>query len=183
MLNGYTIEAGFPGFIQSVEKESLIKVMKKMGAYKTMGRGENRRTMCNPYIWVLVAMELNPMLYAEVVTWLTDKLILNRIEAGDKYNVLSRAISRFPDADYTRMAKGLNWIVFNEHESMIRNRATQEQLKELEMLQSNLAFCIEMGTISSFSDLINMMGAIYKKKWGSGAVSSKNIKSSNNGNK
>lgn len=180
---GYTIEAGFPGFIQSVEKESLIKVMKKMGAYKTMGRGENRRTMCNPYIWVLVAMELNPMLYAEVVTWLTDKLILNRIEAGDKYNVLSRAISRFPDADYTRMAKGLNWIVFNEHESMIRNRATQEQLKELEMLQSNLAFCIEMGTISSFSDLINMMGTIYKKKWGSGAVSSKNIKSSNNGNK
>lgn len=174
---GYTIEAGFPGFIQSVEKESLIKVMKKMGAYKTMGRGENRRTMCNPYIWVLVAMELNPMLYAEVVTWLTDKLILNRIEAGDKYNVLSRAISRFPDADYTRMAKGLNWIVFNEHESMIRNRATQEQLKELEMLQSNLAFCIEMGTISSFSDLINMMGTIYKKKWGSGAVSSKNIKS------
>lgn len=173
---GYTIEAGFPGFIQSVEKESLIKVMKKMGAYKTMGRGENRRTMCNPYIWVLVAMELNPMLYAEVVTWLTDKLILNRIEAGDKYNVLSRAISRFPDADYSKMAKGLNWIVFNEHESMIRNRATQEQLKELETLQSNLAFCIEMGTISSFSNLMNMMRSIYVKKWGEEAVTSKNVK-------
>lgn len=26
---GYKIESGFPGFIQSVEKESLIKVMKK----------------------------------------------------------------------------------------------------------------------------------------------------------
>lgn len=173
---GYKIESGFPGFIQSVEKESLIKVMKKMGAYKTMGRGENRRTMCNPYIWVLVAMELNPMLYAEVVTWLTDKLILNRIEAGDKYNVLSRAISRFPDADYSKMAKGLNWIVFNEHESMIRNRATQEQLKELETLQSNLAFCIEMGTISSFSNLMNMMRSIYVKKWGEEAVTSKNVK-------
>lgn len=81
------------------------------------------------------------------------------------------------------MADKLNWIVFNKHGYVLDGRATQEQLKELEMLQSNLAFCIEMGTISSFSDLINMMGTIYKKKWGSGAVSSKNIKSSNNGNK
>lgn len=53
--------------MEIVEKDSLIKEMKKVGAYKTIGRGENRRTVCYPYAWVLVAMDLNPMVYAEVV--------------------------------------------------------------------------------------------------------------------
>lgn len=162
---GYMIETGFPVFMEMVEKESLIKVMKKFGAYKTVGRGENRRTMCNPYIWVLVAMELNPMLYAEVVTWLTDKLILNRIEAGDRYNALSRAASRFKDVDYVKIAKGLNYIVFNIHESMIRNKATEAELKELEQTQGNLIWAIDMGYIKSFDELVDMMRKMYKKKW------------------
>ena len=64
-------------FMEDVHNTSLLKVLKGCKAYKTAGRGENKTVMCNPYIWVLVAMELNPQLYAKVVTWLTDKLILN----------------------------------------------------------------------------------------------------------
>jgi hypothetical protein len=160
-------------FMDMVESESLIKVMKWYKAYKTTGRGENRNVMCDPYIWVLVAIELNPMLYAEVTGWLNDKLILDRIGIGDKYNTLSRAVSIFDDVDYAEMADKLNWIIFNKHGYVLDNRATQEQLKELETLQSNLAFCIEMGTISSFSNLMNMMRSIYVKKWGEEAVTSK----------
>ena len=163
-------------FMDMVESESLIKVMKWYKAYKTTGRGENRNVMCDPYIWVLVAIELNPMLYAEVTGWLNDKLILDRIGIGDKYNTLSRAVSIFDDVDYAEMADKLNWIIFNKHGYVLDNRATQEQLKELETLQSNLAFCIEMGTISSFSNLMNMMRSIYVKKWGEEAVTSKKVK-------
>lgn len=163
-------------FMDMVESESLIKVMKWYKAYKTTGRGENRNVMCDPYIWVLVAVELNPMLYAEVTGWLNDKLILDRIGIGDKYNTLSRAVSIFDNVDYAEMADKLNWIVFNKHGYVLDGRATQEQLKELETLQSNLAFCIEMGTISSFSNLMNMMRSIYVKKWGEEAVTSKNVK-------
>lgn len=60
-------------FMDIVENNSLIKVMKWYNAYKTTGRGTNRNVMCDPYIWVLVAIELNPMLYAEVTGWLNDK--------------------------------------------------------------------------------------------------------------
>lgn len=163
---GYLVNTPLPVFMEMVEKESLVKIMKRVGAYKTTGRGENRRTMCNPYIWVLVALELNPMLYAEVVMWLTDKLILNRIEAGDRYNMLSRAVATLPDPDYVKMAKGLNWIVFNKHETMIRNKATQDQLKELEMLQAGLAFYIEMGDVKTFGDLLKLMRRKWIDKWG-----------------
>lgn len=151
-------------FIEQVSKKSLIKVLKEYGVYKTVGARNNRHVSCNPYIWVLLAMELNPELYAKVVIWLTDNLIMNRIEAGDKYNALCRAASKFPDVDYRVIAKGLNYIVFNVHETLIRNQATQGQLKELDDLQKMLAFSIDMGYIKSFDELVEEMRKLYKKR-------------------
>ena len=58
-----------------------------------------------------------------------------------------------------------NYIVFNIHESMIRNKATEAELKELEQIQGNLIWAIDMGYIKSFDELIDMMRKMYKKKW------------------
>lgn len=162
---GYMEKTAISGFMEMVDKESLIKVMKKFNAYKTVGRGENRRTVCDPYIWVLIALELNPMLYAEVVTWLTDKLILNRIEVGNWYNTLSRSVSKLDNPDYKKMAMGLNWIVFNDHERNKRNFASNEELKELDYLQHTLVMMIDMGYIKTFDELLKVMRDMYKKKW------------------
>ena len=86
------IKSQISEFMESVSKQGIIKTLKGIGVYKTTGRGENKTVMCNPYIWVLMAMELNPQLYAKVVTWLTDKLILNRIEAGNMCKALNSAL-------------------------------------------------------------------------------------------
>ena len=158
------IKTGFIAFMEEVKSSSLVKVMKKYGVYKTVGARQNKHVSCNPYIWVLLALELNPEIYATVVIWLTDNLIINRIEAGDKYNDLCRAASKFQDVDYRVIAKGLNYIVFNIHETMIRNKATQEELKELDDLQKSLAFAIDMGYIKSFNHLIDEMRLLYLKK-------------------
>lgn len=166
LKEGGFIETDFPVFMKHVEDQSLIKVMKHCGAYKTVGRGDKRTTMCNPYIWVMLALELNPEIYATVVVWLTDSLILKRIEAGDKYNDLCRSASVFKDVDYVKIAKGLNYIVFNIHESQIRNKATQEELKEINDIQKSLAFAIDMGYIKSFDNLISEMRKIWSIKWG-----------------
>lgn len=160
------IRTQFGAFMKDVENNSLVKVMKSCGAYKTKGRGTNRTTMCNPYIWVMIAMELNPELYAKVIIWLTDDLIINRIEAGDRYNELCRACGKFKDVDYRLIARGLNYIIFNEHEVMIRNKATQSELKELDDLQKSLAFSVNMNFIKSFDDLHSVMVKLWKDKWG-----------------
>lgn len=160
------IKAPFCAFMNEVEKTSLVKVMKKYGAYKTSGARENKHTSCNPYIWMLIAMELNPELYATVVLWLGDNLITNRIEAGDKYNDLCRAASKFKDVDYAQMGRALNYVVFNQHEKMLRNKATQEELKEIDNIQKSLAFAIDMGYINSFSGLIGEFRKLWQKKWG-----------------
>lgn len=160
------LETSFVGFMKEVTDSSLVKVLKKYGAYKTVGARKNKQTMCNPYVWMMLALELNPALYAKVVMWLTDNLIINRIEAGDKYNDLCRAISKFKDVDYRSVAKGINYIVFNVHETQIRDTATAEQLKEIDDLQKSLAFAVDMGYIMSMDELIGELRKLWYRKWG-----------------
>jgi hypothetical protein len=148
------IKTDFPDFIKEVELQGIVKILKSCGAYKTTGRGENKRVMCNPYIWVLVAMELNPQLYAKVVTWLTDRLILNRIEAGNFYKSLSCALARIPSPDYKGIAIALNKKIFGRHETGIRNTASEKELAELTRLEDRIAFAIERGYIKSNNEII-----------------------------
>lgn len=140
------INSDFSEFMEDVERDGIVKYLKNKGVYKTTGRGENRTVFCNPYIWVLVAMELNPQIYAKVVMWLTDKLILNRIEAGNLQLSLSQALSRYiPQPDYFSVAIECNKRIFGEHESKIRNTRSQDELKELSRLEDNIAFGITKG--------------------------------------
>jgi hypothetical protein len=141
-------------FMDSVNKDGMVKFLKGCGAYKTTGRGENKTVMCNPYIWVLVAMELNPQLYAKVVTWLTDKLILNRIEAGNMCKALNSALYKIKNTDFSKIAIELNKKVFGKHEAGIRNTRSKEELEKLYRLEDRLAFAIDRGYIKSTEEII-----------------------------
>lgn len=141
-------------FMESVKKEGIIKVLKDIGVYKTTGRGEGRAVMCNPYIWVLVAMELNPQLYAKVVTWLTDKLILNRIEAGNLCRSLNAALYKSGNKDFSVIAIECNKSVFGRHEIGIRNTGSKEQLEQLYRLEDRIAFAIERGYVKTTDEII-----------------------------
>ena len=154
LFEQHFINTDFSDFMEMVQKDGMVKVLKQFGVYKTTGRGENKQSVCNPYIWVLVAMELNPMLYAKVVTWLTDKLILNRIEAGNFYKSLSGALYKIPNPNYSEFAKSLNVKVFGKHETGIRNKGSQKQLSELARVEDNIAYCINKGFYKTNDDII-----------------------------
>jgi len=141
-------------FTEMVEKDGMIKVLKKAGVYKTTGRAENKTTMCNSYIWVLIAMELNPQLYAKVVTWLTDKLILNRIEAGNMCKTLNSALYKIKNTDFSKIAIELNKKAFGKHEAGIRNTRSKEELEKLYRLEDRVAFAIDRGYIKSTDEII-----------------------------
>lgn len=149
------VKTGITAFMDQVDLIGITKVLKESGAYKTTGRGENKRVMCNPYIWVLIAMELNPQLYAKVVTWLTDKLIINRIEAGNFYKTLSGALTKIQTPDYKGIAIELNKKIFGRHEVGIRNTASKEELEELTRLEDRVAFAIERGYVKTNDQVID----------------------------
>ena len=140
-------------FYGSVKEKGITKVLKELKAYKTSGRGENKRTSCNPYIWMLVALELNPMLYAEVITWVTDKLILNRIEAGNFYKELSSALYKLKapngNINFSMLGEMLNRKVFGKHEPGLRNHGSKEELERLYILEANIAYEINKGYLKT----------------------------------
>ena len=153
------VNTGIVAFMGDMKK-SPTQTLKRNNVYKTTGRGENKTTWCNPYIWVLIAMEMNPELYASVVTWLTDKLILNRIEAGNFYKGFTNCIIDWKP-NYPKIAYALNQIVFGKHEIGIRNNANEEQLKQLTDVQKKLGFAVEMGYITDEKMLMEEMRKIY----------------------
>ena len=159
------IETSFLAFIEDVESQGIVRVLKKSNAWVSKGARQTRTTWANPYIWVMIAMEMNPKLYAEVVIWLTDQLIINRIEAGNFCKALNTSIVKFnPDgAQYMTLAKALNHIVFGKHETGIRNTGAKEQLKELASLEEKMAFVIDMNYINSFDMLLSELRKLYKK--------------------
>jgi hypothetical protein len=143
----------------------ITKYLKKIGVYKTTGARHTKTTWCNPYLWILIALELHPILYAKAVIWLTDKLVINRIEAGNMYRGLTSAVNKFKNVDWIKLAKALNYIVFNKHEAGIRNFANQKELKELEQLERQMAFSIDFGYIKTFDQLILDLRKIWNDKW------------------
>ena len=121
-------------------------------------------TWMTPLLFIDFAMWLNPKFKVQVLKFVYDELIKCRTAAGDNYNVLAKSIASLPDVDYPKVARALNWIVFNKHERDIRNTATPQQLQDMDELQRKLAFSVDMGYIRSFTDLMNSMRRIYNRQ-------------------
>lgn len=149
-------------FIEALMEEENLKVP-NLAYLKTRGK-YNGGTWMHPYLFVKFAMWLNPRFEVKVVKFVYDQLIEYRHHAGDNYNVLARSIAALPDVDYSQVARGLNWIVFNKHERDIRNTASPNQLRALDDLQRKLAFSVDMGYIRTFPDLMNSMRRIYNRQ-------------------
>lgn len=142
-------------FKEYVKENGIAKVLKQLHLYRMTGRGENREVMCNPYIWVLVAMEMNPILYAKVVGWITDGLILRRIEASTLNKKLADAIkNKIPNPEYWKINVALNERVYGEHMRGIRNTSKEQGLVSLNGLQEVMAYLINNGIINNQEQLL-----------------------------
>jgi hypothetical protein len=156
------------GFMEACKNKTLIKVLKHYGVYKMYGKGENRAVYAQPDVFVLTALELNPMIYGKVVRWLTDNLVYIRMGVGDENNILMSRIRHLwnPDVEsYKRIQRALNYIVFNDHHTGIRNEMSAQQLKDLENLQNNYAYCIDTGLIKDEDALLLVMHKEYVKRY------------------
>lgn len=165
-LQGVFIDSKKMLFTEQVKNQGVIKSLKCINQYKETGRGDNKSLYCNPYIFVAVAQWLNPRFRAQVTMWVADQLILNRIEAGSKYNMMCQAINDriIPNLSesgkkfiYSNFAKLLNIKIFGEHKEELRQIASKEQLMALSTLEAQVSALIDVGYISSYQDLKNYL--------------------------
>lgn len=155
---GY-IKVSILTFMEMVDKEGIAKVLKGLGVYKTTGARHSKVTFANPYIWILLAMELNPMIYAAVVTWLTDTLIFDRIEAGDEFRPMNNAIKKIiPNPDYKKYAIAINQRVFGKHLTGMRNLASAQELRKITKIEQFISQGINMSMIKDEAQTMYAIG-------------------------
>lgn len=149
------IETEFSVFTKMCENDGITKVLKSLGVWKTTGKGSNRIVMCDPYIWVSIALELNPIIYAKVIGFITDSLIFDRIEAGTEYRPMNDAIkSIIPNPEYFKYAIAINEKVFGKHYPGMRNEASANELKKITKIEEMINQNIKSNLLKSHDDII-----------------------------
>lgn len=151
---------------------SKLTDLKKYGMAYRRGKGKDQKWFVNPYFFVMIALELDPEIYAKVILWLTDNFIENRNIAGEAYIKMCKSVSSLIKnkselSDKIKIvAKAINFIVFNKHEDGIRNFATKNELNEIISIENAVGAIIDGEFVHSFEELRMYLGKEWKKRWG-----------------
>jgi len=149
------IKTDITAFMEMVDKEGVVKVLKGLQVWKTTGKGESKAVFCDQYIWVLLALEMNPLLYAKVIIWLTDSLIFDRLEAGSEYKPMNQAISTIiREPSYPLYAREINAKVFGFHQTGMRNLASAKELNKIADIEKFITQSVKMGFLKSEADIV-----------------------------
>ena len=151
-------------FIEALMEEENLDTPKQVYVKSRASRGKNAGTWVHPYLFIKLAMWINPKFEVKVVKFVYDELIRHRHNAGDNYRLLSESGMKIEGYDFSAVATAMNWIVFGRKAKELRQVATQDQLMELSELQTKLSFSIDMGYISTFPILMDELRKIYKIK-------------------
>lgn len=153
--NKKTIE--FVGAIEDAENLNTEKVVLST-------RGKNGGTWMHPYLFIDFAMWINPKFKVNVIRFVYDELIKQRHNAGDNYIKLSQSGVKLNGYNFPMVATAMNWIVFGQKGKQQRQKATQDELMELNQIQTQLSFAIDMGYIKTFDELMKEMRKMWKIK-------------------
>lgn len=91
------------------------------------------------------------------------KAIAYRNEAGDACRELSMAVAKivapnFMQSAMKQLAQAINYCVFNEHETAIRNKHGEEsKMRQLFELERKVASLIDEGFITKFDNVIEYL--------------------------
>lgn len=145
------------------DNSDMAFILKK-GVNTSKGKTKDEVWM-HPYLFIDFAMWLNPKFKLSVIKFVYDELIKQRNNAGDNYISLSASGVKLVGYDFREVAIAMQWIVYNKKGKNLRQTATQEELQELNELQSKLAFLIDNNYITSYHQLLSDMRKMYNKKY------------------
>jgi len=149
--------------VENCTTENQVVTISK-GKKSSKGQEKNEVWM-HPYLFIDFAMWINPKFKYSVIKFVYDELIKNRTQAGDGYVMLSASGVKLKGYNFSEVAKAIQWIVYNKTGKDLRQSATQEQLAEINDIQTKLAFAIDMGFIKSYEQLILDMRKMYRVKY------------------
>ena len=166
-MSHYTSSSSTNEFIKALVNEEELK---ERDSVLIQRRGKNGGTYMHPLLFLDFAMWINPSFKVKVLKFVYDEMIRYRNEAGDAYKELGCAVMKIvPKASMKKamkkVAEALNWIVFDGHEKMMRNKqGDEEKQRELFQLEHKVSDLINEGFITRYDDLVNYLRRLYHKK-------------------
>lgn len=150
---------------QKLPDTQVVEIIK--GRTLSDGTKTINQVWMHPYLFIDFAMWINNKFKVKVIQFVYDRLIEFRINVGGGYKNLSSVGSRYLEGyNFALVARAMNHIVFGKEGKDLRQTATQEELKELDRLQDILVDSIEMGTITTFKELMENLRRRWCKKNG-----------------
>lgn len=153
-------------------------LMRVNGKLTKNGKTQDKVWM-NPILFLKFAMWINPRFEVQVIRFVYDNMIEYRNEAGDAYKELCAALSKIVGKGFLRVAisniaKAINWVVFNNHEAMIRNKeGVEDKMKELFSAEKTVAMLINDGFLSSYEGVVKYLRKKWSEKWAPKVLTSK----------
>lgn len=154
-------------FIAALIEEENLDGQKSAYVKSKASRGKNVGTWMHPILFVKFAMWLNPRFEVQVIKFVYDQMMFFRNEAGDAYKALASAVARIVKPNFMKVAmkqiaEGLNWCIFNQHETAIRNQhGTEAKMRELFELERRVASLIDDGFITCQEEIMSYL----RKQW------------------
>lgn len=156
IANKWRIEKGMKPFDMEYwfrsnqTKEFISSLEKRFGVVKIAGRGRGTSTWVHPYIFIDLALAINPELKVEVYTWMYDHLLEYRNDSGDSYKKMCGYLyagesnkTRFPKyifdvAEQIREACGVSdWQKANEQQLKMRDKIHENICLLCDVLRDN----------------------------------------------
>jgi len=164
-------------FVSEIEKRELRNlangdnqvVIKQKGKMTISGRMSDKVWM-HPYLFIDFAMWINPAFKVQVLKFVYDELIKQRNDAGDAYREMCEAIAKISEkkniaANISKVAEAINYIAVNQHESLIRNKANESEMKEYVRIEKEISLVINRGFVKNIQSLMEYLRQDYRNKY------------------
>ena len=145
--NKWRVENNLPIFNQAVffQTKSIKEFIKYLEneageSVKINSKGKNSHTWLHPYLFIDVALSINPKLKIKVYKWITDELLKYRNDSGDSYKKLTGAIydTISNKSDFKTIIKDVANKIKEECNVKDWQKATEEQLKLRDKIYNNI---------------------------------------------
>ena len=128
-------------------KEFIKSLEEKFGQVKVNSRGKNSNTWIHPYLFIDLALAINPLLKIEVYSWIYDYLLKYRNDSGDSYKLMAGALfNSFPNKVkfphyIMKVAAHIKNDVICVNDWQV---ATEKQLKVRDKIHENIALLADI---------------------------------------
>lgn len=127
-------------------KEFIASLESKFGKVKINSRGKNSHTWVHPYLFIDLALAIDPELKIEVYGWLYDYLIRYRNDSGDSYKKMCGALydNSTKKASFSKNIRALCNIIKVQCGVSDWQTATESQLKLRDRIHENIALLCDV---------------------------------------